>query len=282
MFGKRPDGNLEKTMDPIVRMTSYIMPKRYDAQVFLKKMVDYDAINDYIKEKRAENLRITHMDVVIAAYVKTMAKYPELNRFVVNKKIYKRNEIAVSLTVLKEKIGDQVSETTIKVKFSPDDNIFDVKDKMVSEIEKNRAQAASNATDNICRALLALPLIPGAGVKFLMFLDRHGLLPKSVIDASPFHASMFITNMASIRTEYVYHHIYDFGTVSAFIGMGRKETVPVFDREGNVVKKNYLPLGVVIDERICSGYEYSRGLSFMERLLKNPHLLEIKGIEETK
>ena len=39
MFGRRPDGRRIKGIDPVVRITPYIMPMRCDAQVFLKHRV---------------------------------------------------------------------------------------------------------------------------------------------------------------------------------------------------------------------------------------------------
>lgn len=274
MFGLRADGRVEKGIDPIVRMTSYIMPKRYDAQVFCKREADYDIIDAYVKEKRKQGIRISHMDVIIAAYVRTIGQKPYLNRFVVNSKIYKRNEISVCLTILKDKTDDKINETAIKVKFKGNETIFDIKEKMNSEIERNRKVTESNATDRLCNLLLSIPLLPGAAIGLIMAADKWGILPKWVIDASPFHTSMFITNMASIRMGYVYHHIYDFGTTSVFISMGQKEKKLKYDKEGNVVEKNVMPLGVVIDERICSGAEYSMGFAVFDKFLKNPELLE--------
>ena len=274
MFGIRADGRLEKKIDPIVRMTSYIMPQRYDAQVFCKRTADYDIIDDYVKEKRRQGIRITHMDVIIAAYIRTVKQKPELNRFVVNSKIYKRNEIAVCLTILKDKTDGKINETVIKVKFKGDENIFEIKEKMNSEIEKNRKPSESNATDRLCNFLLAIPLLPGAAIGFIKWMDKMGLLPKWIIDASPFHTSMFITNLASIRMGYVYHHIYDFGTTSVFISMGQKETQVKLDKENNPVIRNVMPLGIVTDERICSGAEYSAAFAVFEKYLKNPVILE--------
>ena len=54
----------------------------------------------------------------------------------------------------------------------------------------------------------------------LRWADRHNLLPKALIKASPFHASLLISNLASIRTNHIYHHIYEFGTTSIAITMG--------------------------------------------------------------
>ena len=274
MFGRRPDGKVEKNIDHIGRITPHIMPKRYDAQVFVKRTLNYDIIKEYLKKKREEGIRLTHMDVIIAAYIKLLKNRPEFNRFVVNRKIYQRNEITVSLAILKDKVDDQINETTIKVKFSPDDNIFDVSRKMNEEIAKNRNAEEKNFTDILARFFLAIPLIPGVLIGFIKLLDKVGLLPKFILDALPFHTSLFITNMASIRMGYVYHHLYDFGTTSIFISIGQKETRLDIDKDNNIVKKNELPLGIVIDERICSGAIYSLGFNEFDRILKNPECLE--------
>ena len=57
MFGRRPDGREDKSIDPIVRITTHIMPKRYDAQVMVERNIDYDKIKEYLKPT-ANNLLI--------------------------------------------------------------------------------------------------------------------------------------------------------------------------------------------------------------------------------
>lgn len=274
MFGRRPDGKVEKKIDPIVRITSMFMPQRCDAQVMLKKEIDYDILTEYIKEKRAEGIKISHMNIIVAAFVKTICEKPEFNRFIANKKIYNRNEICVSYAMLKEKVDDTINETTVKLKFDQNDNIFTVAEKMNNAIDENRKIENTNFTDKLVNLLLHIPLLPSLAISFLIFLDRYGLLPKVILDASPFHTSMFITNMASIRMNYVYHHIYNFGTTSIFFSMGQKEQSLSLDKENNVTKKNVMPLGIVIDERICSGAEYAHGFAIMNKYFKNPKLLE--------
>ena len=275
MFGRRPDGKTVKVVDPLIKITPHIMPKRYDAQVFVKRTLDYDIIKEYLRKKREEGIRLTHMDVIIAAYIKVVNRYPEFNRFVVNRKLYQRNELTVSLAILKDIIDGKVYETTIKVKFDPDDTVFDVSRKMNEAIEENRKADTENFIDKLIRFLLAIPLIPGLVISFLKGLDKIGLLPKALLDELPFHTSFFITNMASIRMGYVYHHIYDFGTTSIFASIGTKETKLDLDKENNIVKKNLLPMGIVIDERVCTGSEYALGFNYFDKLLKNPESLEV-------
>lgn len=274
MFGRRPDGRAVKEADPLIKITPHIMPKRYDAQVFVKRELNYDAIKAYIKEKREQGKKVTHMDIIIAAFIKTVNKYPEFNRFVCNRKLYQRNEITVSLAILKDIVDGKIYETTIKVKFEPTDTVFDVSRKMSEEIEKNRKVENKNVIDSIISFFLSIPFATAIAIGFLKALDKIGLLPKILLDALPFHTSFFITNMASIKMGYVYHHLYDFGTTSIFASIGTKETKLDLDKENNVYKKNILPMGVVIDERVCGGADYALGFNYFQKLIKNPEMLE--------
>ena len=274
MFGRRPDGREDKKIDPIVRVTSMFMPQICDAQVMVSEEFDYEPVSAYIKKKRAEGCRVSLMNVIVAAFVKTVCEHPEFNRFIVNKKIYQRNEICVSYAMLKKQVDDTINETTVKVFFDENDTLFTIAEKMNKAIEDNREIDVENFTDKLAKFFLSIPLIPGLAIGLVRLLDRYGLLPKFIIDASPFHTSMFITNMASIKMPKVYHHIYNFGTTSVFFSMGQHETKVTVDRENNIIKKTVIPLGVVIDERICSGAEYARGVKCMFKYMANPELME--------
>ena len=98
-------------------------------------------------------------------------------------------------------------------------------------------------------------------------------MPKKIIDASPFHESLLISNLASIRTNHIYHHVYEFGTTSVGITMGNPRVVPRLRRD-EVVFERTLPLGVVMDERICSGSYFSSAFKCLLKYMKNPTLLE--------
>ena len=84
---------------------------------------------------------------------------------------------------------------------------------------------------------------------------------------------MFITNLASINTSYIFHHCYEFGTTSVFVCMGKPVHEPL-GADGK--RKERLPLGVVMDERVATGIEYSRFFAAFERYLKHPDLLEYR------
>ena len=272
----RADGKRVKDLPPIVAAVPYIMPKRYDAQNTVTEYVDEEIIKSYIREKRRAGTRIDHMSVIISAYYKAVQKNPKLNYFVMNSKIYERNHFCVSFVILKKLPDGRPDETTLKIFLEPTDTVFTVYEKIVTNIEKNSATEQKNSTDKFARMMFSLPLLPKLVVSLAYGLDRLGLLPRKIIDLSPFHTSMFITNLASIKTSYIHHHCYEFGTTSIFICMGK----PVPDFYRGDLKRKMMPLGIVMDERICTGYEYASFCNDMRKYLKNPEMLEVPFNQE--
>ena len=250
----------------------YIMNKRYDSMNMINLDIPVDPIKEYIKEKRSQGLYVSHLSVIIASYLRTIAHYPLLNRFIVNCKIYARKDIDCAMVVLKDEDGE-MEGTMSKIRLEEEDTIFTVNDKLTKYIDRNREAKNKNSTDRMIKKLLAFPGLARAGVGLFKFMDKHGLLPAKVIDASPFHTSFTITNLASLRTNYIYHHIYEFGTTSVFIAMGNTREVPFRTKDG-VIFRTCIPLGVVMDERICSGHYYAEAFKWMKKYLDNPRLLE--------
>lgn len=268
----RADGKRLRHTDPMYRVAAHIMDKRVDSMNMITIDIPYDPIQEYINKKRKEGIRISHMALVIAAYIRTMAEFPELNRFVVNKKIYTRNEVAVGMVVLKS-LEDH-NGTMSKMYFDKANTVFEVNDIINKYVEENRDVPEKNSTEKLIKILLSIPGLLTVGVKVFKFMDRYGLLPKAIINASPFHMSMGITNLASIRTNHIYHHCYEFGTTSVFMAMGNLREVA--KRKGDeIIFVRSLPIGVTMDERICSGSYFASAFKALKKYLANPELLEV-------
>lgn len=275
----RADGKKVKNVDPMYLIAPYIMNKRVDSMNMTTIDIPHEPIQKYINKKRKEGINISHMALIIAAYVKTMSQYPELNRFVVNKRVYQRNEIAVGMVVLQSL--ESHDGTMSKMYFNENDDIFAVNDKINKYVAENREAPENNGTEKIMKFLLSVPGLLPVGVSFLKFLDRHGLLPKAIIDMSPFHMSFGITNLASIRTNHIYHHCYEFGTTSVFLAMGNTREVAK-RKGGEIVFEKCIPIGVTMDERICSGSYFATAFRALKKYLANPELLEAQKESEEK
>ena len=266
----RPDGKRVKDLPPIVAAIPYIMPKRYDAWNTITENIDEEVIKAYIREKRRGGVRINHMAVIIAAYYKAYQTNPKLNWFVVNSHLYERNHFCVSFVILKKRADGTPDETTLKIYLEPQDNIFTINQKIADTIAKNSAESHNNSTDKFAKMMFSIPGLPKFVVWLAYHLDKHGLLPRKIVDLSPFHTSMFITNLASIKTSYIHHHCYEFGTTSVFVCMGK----PVPNYMSGDLTKKMMPLGIVMDERICTGYEYAAFCNDFRKYIRQPELLE--------
>lgn len=268
----RADGRRLRNTDPMYKVAAHIMDKRIDSMNMTTIDIPYEPLQQYINKKRKEGINISHMALIIAAYLRTASQFPEVNRFIVNKKVYARNEFAVGMVVLKS-LKDH-NGTMSKMYFKPDNTIFDVNSIINTYVAENQETPENNKTEKMIRILLSFPGLLTFGVKFFKFLDKHGLLPKAIIDISPFHMSLGITNLASIRTNHIYHHCYEFGTTSIFMAMGNLREVA--KRRGKeIVFEKCLPIGVTMDERICSGSYFASAFRHMKKYLANPELLEV-------
>ena len=202
-----------------------------------------------------------------------MAERPQLNRFAMNGTLYARNQILVSLAI-KKNLSDDGTETTIKLPFTGTENIFEIKEKLDKVIEANKDTSTANSTDRLAKALsLVSNGTLRRAIKFLSFLDRHGIMPKAVINASPFHTSVFLTNVGSLGIDSVYHHLYNFGTTSLFFAMGKKKKSFIYD-DDEIHEEKCITLAFVGDERICDGYYFANSFKLLSKYLRKPELLE--------
>ena len=98
MFGRRPDGRRIDRIDPIMKITPYIMPERSDAQVFLRHRADMEAMSAYIRSQAEKGQRLSHMQIIVAAYVRAVSNNPAVNRFIMNKQLFARNNCSAAFT----------------------------------------------------------------------------------------------------------------------------------------------------------------------------------------
>ena len=283
MFGYRSDGKKVKNIPPFFKIIPQVMRTRGDSQVYYSYDIPIKAMDEYISKKAEENIKISYMNIIYAAMIRLISQRPHLNRFIMNGITYERNEIEISLAI-KKNLTDEGEETTIKLPFTGDENIFEVKEKLDKAISENKEDSTKNDTDILATALSFIPnfLLKWA-VSLIMFLDKHGMLPKFIIKASPFHTSAFITNVASLGIDAIYHHLYNFGTTGLFLAMGKKKKDFIYDDE-TIKEEKCISLAFVCDERICDGYYFANSVKMFNRYLKKPELLEetIEKIEIAK
>ncbi len=276
-WGDRIDGRRIRTLDPMAQITAYFQWERNICSNFFEESFEITQVDRYIRQKRREGLTdfgITH--VLLAAYVRGVAKYPHLNRFVSGQKVYSRGEDIQYCMVIKKEMKVSSPDTSIKVHLTPYDTAKDVYEKLNAAVEKVKAtQELDSSLDGL---IMALNLIPGVFLKFtvwfLKLLDYFGLLPRFLLELSPFHGSLFFTSMGSLGIRPIYHHLYDFGNLPVFGAFGMKRKAYEVTEDGSVVQKKYIDIKFVLDERIVDGYGYATFFKYYRRLLAHPEILD--------
>ena len=278
MFGHRSDGKKVKNLEPLFRIIPSIMLERNDAQVYFKQDIPLKTIDEYINKKAEEGIRMSYMNIIYAGLVRIIKERPKLNRFVMNGTTYQRNKIFVSLSI-KKSLTDDGQETVIKIPFDGTENIFEIKEKLDATVEKNKEKETVNKTDKVVKILNLTPnFLILWSIRILRFLDKHGIMPKAIINASPFHTSVFLTNVGSLGIDSIYHHIYNFGTTSLFFSMGKKKKSYIYD-EDEIKEEKCITIAFVGDERICDGHYYASSFKQLNKYLKKPELLEKNYVE---
>ena len=276
-WGDRPDGRRVRTLSPMAQITAYFQVERNTCSNLFEESFEITHVDRYIRQKRREGMTdfgITH--VLLAAYVRGVAKYPQLNRFISGQKVFSRGSDIQYCMVVKKEMTVDSPDTSIKVHLTPHDTAQDVYKKLNAAIESvKKTQELDSSLDNL---IMYLNMIPSVILKFtvwlLKLLDYFGLLPKFLLELSPFHGSLFFTSMGSLGIQPIYHHLYDFGNLPCFGAFGCKRRANEVQEDGTVVQKKYIDVKFVLDERIVDGYYYATFFKYYRNLLRHPEILD--------
>ena len=274
-FGDRRDGRRLRTLPPYNELSPFIMKAKNDANNYLSESVEIAEVERFLRYKRLHGypgIGILHL--FIAAYIRVLSQYPGINRFIVGQRIYARYDIVYVMTIKKEMKTEAV-ETTIKVTFDPRDTVNDVYRKLNAEIGKVKGDGEDTDTDDIAGTLMKIPrLLLKFCIYFLGILDYFGKVPGSLIEASPFHGSMIITDLGSIGLPAVYHHLYNFGNMPVFVAIGPKRKALDLKPDGSVTERKYIDYKITMDERICDGFYFAQAVKMFRSILRKPQILD--------
>ena len=146
---------------------------------------------------------------------------------------------------------------------------------MNEKIDEIKTSEGNNNTEDVAESLCKAPrFLLRFALCILRVMDYFGWLPQSLVDASPFHGSMIITDVGSLRIGPIFHHIYNFGTLPVFIVFGSKRHAYEIDRHGQVVDHKYVDCKFVMDERTVDGHYYAQFLQAIRYLFQHPEILE--------
>ena len=278
--GDRRDGVLLRELDSLHYITGIIYPNRCDNEAYVSLRIDLTAMNEYLarKNETEKDFPYTMFHLIVAALLKTITLRPKMNRFIVNSNFYQRNEVSAAF-VVKKQFSDTGAEALAVLHGKDNFTVADVHEYIRSQVQECRSEKI-DPTTGVMDYLNKIPrFISKAAIRILMWLDRHGWVPKDIIATDPYYNSVVISNLGSIKLKCGYHHLTNWGTCSMFCIIGEKKKTAFFDEDGTMTMRETLDLGLTINERLADGYYYSKSVRLLKYLLEHPEELE-KPIKE--
>ncbi len=273
--GDRREGRQLRSLDPSTNLGPYIMRRRSDACDSYSDNIEISALEQWLMDKRTEGssaMNFTHL--MVAAYVRTVSMRPGINRFVAGRRIFARSDIQVVLRIRKG-VGSDSAWTAVKVSFSPTDTIYDVYNRINEAVDDVQAGTGESDYDRLSASMTRLSrFFLRPYLMCLRIMDYFDILPRRILEASPYHASLSVLDLGSLGVQSVEHHIYDFGNLPLFLSYGAKRHVYELDKDGEVQDRHMVDLRFTVDERIAGASYLVEALKCMKYFLKNPELLE--------
>lgn len=273
---RRSDGQIVKGGDPMMHIMPYVMRGRNESAIYYRNTVDITSMQNYIRDKRQEGKRVTLFNIIVTAMLHLIFERPNLNRFVAGRRLYKHNSFSV-LYVVKTSLTDDGAESVARVNFNENDNIFTTSATMqniINEIKNSKERVKWD--DKIISAFSGFPRwLLRVTANILRWADFHGFMPAKWLSVIPLYGSIFCSHLGSIGGGSPFHHLYEFGTTSIFVTIGKvyDKAYPTLD--GGVEWRRVVDLCFTIDERICDGFYLIKSLKLLDELLQMPELLEL-------
>lgn len=273
--GDRKDARLVRDIDGMHLVVPLIHPNRCDNEAFVSECIDLTNINAYLEKLNKDNpeFKYTLFHIIVTAIIKCITLRPKMNRFIANNSLYQKNEISAAF-VIKKQFKDEAREGLAFVRADENTNLRSVYESIrhqVMDCRQGKVDASSNVMDILVKFPRPITRLIG---RVARALDRYGKLPASIVSTDPYHSSVVLSNLGSIKLKSGYHHLTNWGTNSVFIIIGEKKLRPVFAEDGTFEMRDTVDLGLTVDERIADGYYFSKTIKLFKKLLENPELLE--------
>ena len=275
-WGDRRDGRRIK-MPGLQTVMTTLFPKRTDCEVFLHDTIDVTELLDYLEKKNAADptLKRTFFHCVVTMAARLIRERPMLNRFVQAARIYERYDISIAF-VAKRRFTEEAEETLMIFSPKDEDSLDNVSRMIIGDVaEARKSEHATGGVDELLDKFAAMPrLLMMFLVKIIKWLDFWGHNPKFITEGDPNYATVFLSNLGSIKAPAVYHHLNNYGTNSLMITVGTIHEEERIMPDHSKALRKVVDLGITLDERIGDGFYFARSLKLLHHVCANPELLE--------
>ncbi len=274
-FKNRRDGIYIRDLDPFKRLFPYVMEGRNNSVVYTLQRVDASNLLrfvDSLNAGRPDSERIGLFHVFLAVIARTFFLRPELNRFIVGRRFYQHKDISITF-VAKKEYTEEAPEAEVRMTFTGKETLEEVRDMVNRRLNVARSDHRGD-DDKLMDLVAALPRpIVSLIVGLVKRLDYHNILPAFLMDAIPLYTSIYLANLGSIGLGAPFHHLFEMGSASSFLTIGKIEKQPVVDEAGAVVARDCIEFAFAFDERVSEGFNHIRSIQVFQNLLTHPELL---------
>lgn len=113
-------------------------------------------------------------------------------------------------------------------------------------------------------------------VRLLDWLDHHNLAPWALQKDDPNWCTVFLTNVGSFGLDAPFHHLYERGTCSMFVAVGRVRELSELAADGSTLTRKKLLVRYSFDDRIADGVYMGKSLKLFQQLIEQPQPLTVR------
>jgi len=251
----------------------YLMKGRNESIAYYPITINAENLMAYVEESKGTDHEVTIFQMFMLALVKVLRLRPTLNRYIIGRRMYQREDVILSFMARKQ-YTDESAETNVLVSIKPTDDRADVIRKLGAEIRTAKSEETKD-DDALVGLFLRLPRgLLRFVVKLLEWCDFYFDTPKFLRGLDPLRCSAYVANLGSVGLGAPYHHLFEWGTCSLFLSFGRIEPGVCVGPDGQPAVQRQLTMRVALDERIADGYYDARSLELFNEYLTNPSLLD--------
>jgi len=247
----------------------YLMKGRNESIAYYPVVVDAENLLAHVEKVKGSPEEISIFEAVLLALIRILRERPTLNRYIIGRRLYQRDNVELSF-VARRKYTLDSSETNVFVRVKPDDDATVALAKIRGEIKVAKSGEHKD-DDALVGTFLKLPrgvlrLAVSALSAWDFFVDTPGFL--RAID--PLRCSAYIANLGSVGMGAAYHHLFEWGTCSLFVTIGKVKPTVVVGPDGAPAVRRTMELKIALDERIADGYYDARALELFDAYLNDP------------
>ncbi|HEY3546699.1 MAG TPA: 2-oxo acid dehydrogenase subunit E2 [Propionicimonas sp.] len=254
-------------------MFPFLMKGRNDSIAYYPVTIEVENLLDHLEQLKGTPGQLSLFEAVMLALVKILRERPTLNRYIIGRRLYQRRDVQLSF-IARRQFTEDSTETNVYVTVKPEDDAATALAKLRGEIRTAKS-GEEKSDDKLLDLFLHLPrALLQAAINLLGLWDFYVDTPSFLRGIDPLRCSAYVANLGSVGLGAAYHHLFEWGTCSLFVTIGKVQPTVVVGEDGQPTVRRTMELKIALDERIADGYYDARALELFDTYLNDPTQLQ--------